>query len=290
MAKNSPNRHKNPDMGLSVRPYMETCMRDLGLYPCRAFSVSELATAVVYQLANGPMLTLFSFICFGSLLCLVLGLIQPSLFKLTSRKRVIYIFCGIFLLSFIAICVLTPQQSPQKPVTVQEAVTPMVSVQTATTTQHVATRAECTSASKTAFTKMIDFYSTLYSEGKGALGVTPYPNAQVALRDLSVTGTPASNFSGWQKTYRAMNPSSFEQMMSVYRTASDCYSTAGVDEPDSLTTLRDDMNELDSAIGIWANTAIDWQDSVNSNAKLKKDEDKVNALFVLVKKDVANLK
>ncbi len=290
MAKHSPNRHKNPDMGLSVRPYMETCMRGFGLYPCRAFSVSELATAVVYQLANGPMLTLFSFICFGSLLCFVVGLIQPSLFKLASRKHVTYIFSGIFLLSFIAIAVLAPPQSPQKPVTVQEPVTSVVSVQTATTTQHVATRSECTLATKTTFSKMIDSYSTLYGEGKGALGTTPYPNAQIGLKDFEVAGTPAYNFSMWQKTYHAMNPTPFDQMMSVYRTASDCYSTVGTEEPASLTALRDDMGDLDSAISVWAVNAINWQDSVNSDAKLRSDESKVKALFITVKKDVANLK
>ncbi len=236
------------------------------------------------------MLTLFSFICFGSLICFVIGLIRPSLFKLTSRKRVIYVFGSAILLSFAVVGVLSPSQSPQKPVTVQEPITPVVSVQTVTTTQHVATRSECTLATKTTFNKVIDFYSVIYKEGRSALGSTPYPDAFAALKDMSVAGSPMSNFSGWQKTYHAMNPSPSEMMIDTYRTSSNCYFGSNLEEPSGLASLRDDMGDLDSAIGIWAVNAIDWQDSVNSDAKLKSDEAKVNILFVTVKKDVANLR
>ena len=39
MAPKSPKRHKEPIMGLSLWPYMETCARGFGLYPWWAFCI-----------------------------------------------------------------------------------------------------------------------------------------------------------------------------------------------------------------------------------------------------------
>lgn len=148
----------------------------------------------------------------------------------------------------------------------------------------------CATAAAATFSKVLALYTSAYQDGQDSLGTTQYADANAGLQALTIPGSAASNFSGWQKTWRTFEPKFYNSIVQSYGAASDCYFQLGVAEPTSLANGRDDMAQLDGDIFKWIPDAVAWQIQTASTAKLSNDETVIVTDIGVVQQDITALK
>ncbi len=240
---------------------------------------------------------LFLALLFLSLIGWGVGLIKPHWVKLPTRKIVNMVFgCGA--LVFFALTGITAPsaQNTQSAPNVGQVAQSATSSSTLTTkasstpqTQTIASN-QCAAAAADALAKVTALYSQAYRDGKKVLGTTQYSDAYTALNALTVSGSAASNFSGWKKVWSTYEPNFYKQIVNGYSVTSNCYYQTGTNEPDSLANWRDDMAQADSDISVWSGDATGWQIQTTSTAELMQAEAKIDADFTAIQKDISDLK
>lgn len=241
------------------------------------------------------MSNLFALLFVASLTALAVSLIKPSWLRLPSRKFAGTVFGIAAVVTLTGYSFTAPPQA-QAPAqvaaqaSVPAATTTPVTAPAPTASKQVAATDSCTPAVLAAFPKVTALYTTIYQDGKTALGTTQYSNASAGLAALSNQGSAASKFSAWHRTFLAQQGSLSDQPINAYKTASDCYYNSHLTEPDAIANWRDDMGSLFSDIGTWGSDAVDWQVKGKTTAQLNQDEATIASDLATVQQDLASLK
>ena len=241
------------------------------------------------------MSNLFALLFVASLIALAVSLIKPSWLRLPSRKMAGTVFGIATVVTLAGYSITVPPKAPA-PIQVATqtsapaATTTPVSVPAPTTSKQVAATDSCTPAVLAAFPKVTALYTTIYQDGKAALGTTQYSDANAGLAAFSNPNSAASKFSAWHRTFLAQQGSLSDQPINAYKTASDCYYHSHLPEPDAIANWRDDMGSLFSDIGTWGSDAVDWQVKGKTTTQLNQDEATIASDLTTVQQDLAALK
>ena len=119
-------------------------------------------------------------------------------------------------------------------------------------------------------TASVDHYEQLFKEGEQAVGTTQYANANAGLAAFNDPTSAASRFRDFRSKTRAEYDLSF---LNAFQKADNYFTAAN--EPKSISTWRDDMGTVQSALSSWVNLAVGWQIRVKSTAELRAAQQKV---------------
>jgi hypothetical protein len=236
---------------------------------------------------------LFLALLLVSIVACLVGVVRPHLVGMSSRKWAAMTFAGAAVVFFVLFGFTS--QKPLTPTTTAAIQSPSpatTSPEAFGATQATSSKVggQCASAAAIAFADVETDYAKAYQDGKNALGSTQYADANAGLRALTIAGSAASKFSGWQKTWRAYEPNFYNLIVQGYNTASNCYSEVGVTEPASLASWRDGLAQLDADISAWVADATGWQIRETSGTKFSDDEAKVDTDFGMVQRDIDDVK
>lgn len=241
------------------------------------------------------MSNLFALLFVASLIALAVSLTKPSWLRLPSRKMAGTVFGIAAVVTLAGYSFTAPPQAPapakvSAQASVPAATSTPVAAPAATASKQVTVTDSCTPAVLAAFPKVTALYTTIYQDGKTALGTTQYSDANAGLAALSNPNSAASRFSAWHRTFLAQQGSLSDQPINAYKTASDCYYNSHLSEPDTIANWRDDMGSLFSDIGVWSNDGVDWQVKGKTTAQLNQDEAAIASDLATVERDLAALK
>lgn len=118
----------------------------------------------------------------------------------------------------------------------------------------------------------LSHYVDTWHQGQQILGTTQYPNADAGLAAMSDPNSPAAQFAAWRKS------SGIEQDVNTYINAfnsADAFYNAD-NEPQAITSYRDDMSTLQADLAQWVQDAAGWQIQTTSDAKMAQDVQTIN--------------
>lgn len=130
-------------------------------------------------------------------------------------------------------------------------------------------------------TASVSHYQHLLALGQQALGGVQYANATAGLNAFSDPNSAASRFSAYRKN---PNPESDLSFLAAFKKADNFYTAAN--EPDAISTWRDDMGTATSDLNEWVNLAVGWQIREKTTAQLQAAADKVTRDLAKAQADV----
>jgi len=130
-------------------------------------------------------------------------------------------------------------------------------------------------------TASVTHYQHLLALGQQALGGVQYANATAGLNAFNDPNSAASRFSAYRKN---PNPESDLSFLAAFKKADNFYTAAN--EPDSISTWRDDMGTATSDLNEWVNLAVGWQIREKTTAQLQAAADKVTRDLARAQADV----
>lgn len=133
-------------------------------------------------------------------------------------------------------------------------------------------------------TASVDHYANLLTLGEQAVGSTQYPNANAGLAAFNDPNSAASRFSAYRKK---SNPEGDLSFLNAFKKADNYYTAAN--EPQAISTWRDDMNDASVALNEWVNIAVGWQIREHTTLQLQAAEHKVTAALAKARLDVAKV-
>lgn len=115
-------------------------------------------------------------------------------------------------------------------------------------------------------------YVDTWHQGEQILGTTQYADANAGLVAMDDPNSAAAKFSTWRQS------SKIEQDVTTYLNAfksADAFYNAA-NEPDAISSYRDDLGTLQADISTWVSDAVGWQIQTTSNATMAKDVQTIN--------------
>ena len=125
-------------------------------------------------------------------------------------------------------------------------------------------------------------YVDTWHQGEQILGTTQYADANAGLVAMDDPNSAAAKFSAWRQS------SSIEGDVTTYLTAfksADAFYNAD-NEPQAISSYRDDLGTLQADISTWVNDAVGWQIQTTSSATMAKDVQTINNDINQVKSDM----
>jgi hypothetical protein len=137
---------------------------------------------------------------------------------------------------------------------------------------------------RAALTASVDHYAQLLALGQRALGSSQYADANAGLAAFSDPNSAASRFRDYRTT---ANPEGDLSFLGAFKRADSVYTAAN--EPNSISTWRDDMDNAQSDLSTWVTLAAGWQIREHASAQLQAAAHKVDADLAKARRDLANV-
>lgn len=131
-------------------------------------------------------------------------------------------------------------------------------------------------------TGSVDHYQHLLALGEQALGTTQYATANAGLAAFNDPNSAASRFRDYRQS---PNPESDLSFLTAFKKADNFYTAAN--EPAAISTWRDDMDTVSTALNEWVNLAVGWQIHEKTTPQLQAAEAKIEHDVAKARSDVS---
>ena len=138
-------------------------------------------------------------------------------------------------------------------------------------------------------TQSVNYFADMYANGLNVLGTKRYASSSAASNAIGNPTSAASLFHEYSGRLRHETDKIIDPAYAAAFVKADGYYTAA-NEPEAITTWRDDMSNVLGSLAAWDSVASSWQRHGRTDAQLRAAEARVDSSFAAVRMDIRDVR